>query len=667
MDAGTGAVIRYCSDRSQHRLDGGDLGRGRRPVLRGHGVVPGLRERDRLQHGLDRADRIRRRHLRERRDSPDLVEHDLVQRGDQLQPRRGGEAAASTRTAAPSRFGTTSSRSTTAPRATARGEPAGGSLTRAAATAIRSLYATILRSRTTPQRPKEPVMAAASTSAPRICRFTGTPSTETSRRRRRMPSRDYRRGYGGGICVTSGTAPLERNVIINNTASLHGSGYGGGLLLLLVRSDPTEHLRLQYGLRFRDGHRRRPGRGRMALLRQVGRICEQHVLIATRPRYTPASRDREAASTTTAGALSLSLLREQYHRRPRRGEQRRHRVLLRERHDDIVQLLPRQRGRQLHRERDIHQSGAGRSDACRSRRGDFSLSYNSSCIEEGDPTYAVPENGAWVVDIGAIEYTGTRHWRPVSSTGLLLFGGRVKAKVNVTTLGTLSEIDMVVHPGETYPAEPASVARWYGIDHEGDGDAVRPHAELSRGRAQRPGSKAASACGAGPALHGRAPRATRRGTSRRTGSPWRPRRISAIGSSRTRIRRPASTSRRRRFHLSANYPNPFNPSTTISYELARPSHVRLEVIQRGGPAGEGAGGFPRRARAGTGYEWDGLDGRGAQAASGVYFYRLRAGSSSRPGKWCFCDRPSFSLVDRAFQWVVLSAVARSANVHAPSA
>lgn len=75
--------------------------------------------------------------------------------------------------------------------------------------------------------------------------------------------------------------------------------------------------------------------------------------------------------------------------------------------------------------------------------------------------------------------------------------------------------------------------------------------------------------------------------------------------------------------LFQNVPNPFNPSTTIAFYLPRGSHVRLEVYDVAGrlvatlldgvrPAGRHA------------VSWNGQDGSGRTAASGVYFYRLRA-------------------------------------------
>jgi hypothetical protein len=72
-------------------------------------------------------------------------------------------------------------------------------------------------------------------------------------------------------------------------------------------------------------------------------------------------------------------------------------------------------------------------------------------------------------------------------------------------------------------------------------------------------------------------------------------------------------------------PNPFNPETTVLYELARAETVRLSILDVRGalvrtlleeprPAGS------HRAR------WDGRDDRGGSVASGVYFVRMSAGS-----------------------------------------
>jgi murein DD-endopeptidase MepM/ murein hydrolase activator NlpD len=78
--------------------------------------------------------------------------------------------------------------------------------------------------------------------------------------------------------------------------------------------------------------------------------------------------------------------------------------------------------------------------------------------------------------------------------------------------------------------------------------------------------------------------------------------------------------------LEGNFPNPFNPSTTIEYVLAEPSAVMLAVFDTRGAlvavVDEGARASGRHTA-----EWDGRDARGNRVGSGVYFYRLRAGKS----------------------------------------
>ena len=76
--------------------------------------------------------------------------------------------------------------------------------------------------------------------------------------------------------------------------------------------------------------------------------------------------------------------------------------------------------------------------------------------------------------------------------------------------------------------------------------------------------------------------------------------------------------------LLGNYPNPFNPATTIRFALDRSRPIRLDIYDT-------AGQRLRTLAAGTlapGYHqvvWDGRDGSGFNAASGVYFAVLQAG------------------------------------------
>lgn len=78
------------------------------------------------------------------------------------------------------------------------------------------------------------------------------------------------------------------------------------------------------------------------------------------------------------------------------------------------------------------------------------------------------------------------------------------------------------------------------------------------------------------------------------------------------------------FALLQNHPNPFNPTTTIRYSLSRPHLVQIEVYNVLGQLVSTL----ENSEQGVGvYEttWDGTNANGQDVASGVYFYRLKAG------------------------------------------
>jgi len=83
--------------------------------------------------------------------------------------------------------------------------------------------------------------------------------------------------------------------------------------------------------------------------------------------------------------------------------------------------------------------------------------------------------------------------------------------------------------------------------------------------------------------------------------------------------------------LYPNHPNPFNPQTTIRYDLHEAAHATLAVYAVNGTRVRTL--VSRDLPAGS-YEvpWDGTDARGARVASGVYFYRLEAGAFRRTRK-----------------------------------
>ncbi len=83
----------------------------------------------------------------------------------------------------------------------------------------------------------------------------------------------------------------------------------------------------------------------------------------------------------------------------------------------------------------------------------------------------------------------------------------------------------------------------------------------------------------------------------------------------------------REFHLNPAYPNPFNPSTEISYRLATTAMVELSIYNLLGervmllyegikPAGEHR------------LEWNGSDSRGMVLPAGVYYVYLRSSSQT---------------------------------------
>jgi len=84
-------------------------------------------------------------------------------------------------------------------------------------------------------------------------------------------------------------------------------------------------------------------------------------------------------------------------------------------------------------------------------------------------------------------------------------------------------------------------------------------------------------------------------------------------------------------YLSQNYPNPFNPMTRIEFGLAAPGHITVRIYDAAGrlvrELVDEAGPAARHHAI-----WDGRDDAGRRVASGVYFYRLDAGSFTKTRK-----------------------------------
>jgi len=74
--------------------------------------------------------------------------------------------------------------------------------------------------------------------------------------------------------------------------------------------------------------------------------------------------------------------------------------------------------------------------------------------------------------------------------------------------------------------------------------------------------------------------------------------------------------------LRENYPNPFNPETTIRFELPEAAQVSLAVYNLFGQEVRTLV-FGNKKAGYHSVEWDGRDERGREMPSGLYLYRLR--------------------------------------------
>ena len=85
-----------------------------------------------------------------------------------------------------------------------------------------------------------------------------------------------------------------------------------------------------------------------------------------------------------------------------------------------------------------------------------------------------------------------------------------------------------------------------------------------------------------------------------------------------------------RFVLRQNFPNPFNTVTTISFDLTDVIEWNTKIFNSIG----------REVRSISGHgdpgtitvDWDGTDGAGKHLASGIYFYKVTAGSTVKTRK-----------------------------------
>ncbi len=88
------------------------------------------------------------------------------------------------------------------------------------------------------------------------------------------------------------------------------------------------------------------------------------------------------------------------------------------------------------------------------------------------------------------------------------------------------------------------------------------------------------------------------------------------------------------YHLGQNVPNPFNPTTVIEYRLPQDEAVFLAVYDATGRLVRTLEDIDKPSGIHH-VTWDGMDSSGNLVASGVYFYRIQAGSFTEVKKLVF--------------------------------
>jgi hypothetical protein len=85
------------------------------------------------------------------------------------------------------------------------------------------------------------------------------------------------------------------------------------------------------------------------------------------------------------------------------------------------------------------------------------------------------------------------------------------------------------------------------------------------------------------------------------------------------------------FVVKGNFPNPFNPSTTIKYQVPHTADTSVKIYNvKGQLVRTLVNGIVERGD--NTAEWNGKNDRGAQVASGVYFYEVRQGNNVQVNK-----------------------------------
>jgi hypothetical protein len=88
------------------------------------------------------------------------------------------------------------------------------------------------------------------------------------------------------------------------------------------------------------------------------------------------------------------------------------------------------------------------------------------------------------------------------------------------------------------------------------------------------------------------------------------------------------------YSLSQNFPNPFNPVTTIQYSLANSGTVNLEIFNILGQKVRTMVNGPQRIGEYS-VTWDGKDNHGILLSTGIYYYQIQANTYRSVKKMTF--------------------------------
>jgi hypothetical protein len=84
------------------------------------------------------------------------------------------------------------------------------------------------------------------------------------------------------------------------------------------------------------------------------------------------------------------------------------------------------------------------------------------------------------------------------------------------------------------------------------------------------------------------------------------------------------------YGLHKNYPNPFNPSTSISFALEEPTQVNIDIYNiKGQKVVNIMNNFVNKVDEVITVSWDGKDQNGKTAGSGIYFYQLKTNNKTQ--------------------------------------